>query len=104
MKSGRVGQVPDVPRYMRHSTFHVGSGPIILNWPDPLTVSELAFVEEFLALWVRTVKRRAIPDEPSDQPANDGPFATSGELGRELGLNPDAAQAFETKVERIAGI
>jgi hypothetical protein len=32
-----------------------------------------------------------------------GGFATSGELAQELGIPPNAAKAFETRLERLAG-
>ena len=49
----------------------------------------------------RRVVRAAEPD--ADTPALEGPYATSAELGKELGMTDDEARAFQAKMERAAG-
>ena len=45
---------------LRESIFSLPNGEVLIRWPEPLTAADVAEVEDFIAIWLAAIKRRAL--------------------------------------------
>lgn len=69
------GRAEAAPPTRREAVWTTTAGEVRLSYPEPMPVWEVDFLEEFVALWLRGVRRRAETSEAAIPLAEGSPEA-----------------------------
>lgn len=79
----KAGIAEAAPPARREAIWSTTAGDVRLSYPEPMPVWEVEFLEEFLRLWLRGVRRRAEAAEEAARPADTSASVAAAERSGE---------------------